>query len=154
MNVSELDLVALSQALDDHDPDREHFLDTRTGSLWTFVLSTSTDETRKRLAEIRADVGAGGGWVRVLSMTTQQAYEEIEDFIEEDVDPADRETLFEALEKKGAIRNFREALMRMGDVRARWTVYRRERSRARLGRFLEGLGLSVPASDPPAEVVE
>ena len=155
MNVSDLDLVALSQALDDHDPDREHYLSSRTGSLWTFVLSSSTDETRKRLADVRADAESGGEWVRIPSMTTQQAYEEIEDFVEDRVDAADRESLFEALEKKGALKNFRETLMSRPEVRSLWTGFRRDRSQERLERFLGSHGLSVPQPGlPPAGITE
>ncbi len=43
MNLSGTDRDALSRALDDSDPDREHFWDPQGGVLWTFVLSEATD---------------------------------------------------------------------------------------------------------------
>ena len=147
MNVSDLDLTALSQALDDSDPDREHYLDLASGSLWTFVFSDSTDETRRRLAGIRADLGVGH--CAIPSVTTQEAYEEIEDFIEGVEDAEVQEGLFQALESRGSFRNFREAILRYPEDRQRWSVHRRERSRSRLERFLEGLGLE-PATPNPA----
>jgi hypothetical protein len=151
MNVSDLDLGALSQALDDHDPDRQHFLDRESGSLWTFVFSESTDETRKRHDEIRSDGGLR--WVPVPSLTTQQAYEEIEDFVETVPDEEAQETLFRALERKGALRNFREVLLQLPETRTRWTGFRKERSAKRLGRFLRGLGLDLPEPEKEKEGV-
>jgi hypothetical protein len=68
LNVSDLDLAAVSQALDDYDPDREHYLDLNEGSIWTFVFSESTDETRRKVDRIRAD--SGGAHVRIPSITT------------------------------------------------------------------------------------
>jgi hypothetical protein len=139
MNVSDLDLAAISQALDDHDPDREHYLDLREGSLWTFVFSESTDETRSRLAEVTA--GEGSTHRRIPSMTAQEAYEEVEDFVEGLTDPEAQDRLFAALEKKGALRTFREALLVSAETRQGWTAFRRERSRSRLERFLAELGI-------------
>ncbi len=145
MNLSDLDPVALSQALNDHDPDREHWIDLERGSLWTFVFSESTDETRKRHEELRAD-SDGNRWARVPSMSTQEAYEEIEDFVEAVDDSAAQSSLFEAIEKKGALRNFREILMQLPEARAQWMTFRKERSGRRLDSFLGALGIERPAS--------
>jgi hypothetical protein len=146
MDLSKLDLPGVSQALDDSDPDREHFLDLREGSLWTFVFSESTDETRRRLGEIRA--GMGETYRAIPSMTTQEAYEEIEDFVEAVESPEVQEALFRAIERKGALRNFREAILQYPEERTRWSAHRRERSRRRLERFLESLGSpAAPSMD-------
>lgn len=145
MDLSRLDLPALSQALDDSDPDREHFVDLGDGSLWTFVLSESTDETRQRLVEIRA--GLGVSYREVPSMTTQEAYEEIEDFVEKVGNEKVQDALFAALERKGALRNFREAILQYPEERQQWSAHRRERSARRLDRFLESLGVE-PAPRP------
>jgi hypothetical protein len=145
MNLSKLDLSALSRALDDHDPDNEHYLDLETGSLWTFVFSDSTDETRKRREEI---LGRPEDAVRrVPSMTTQEAYEEIEDFVDTLSDQDIQDELFRALESRGAIRNFREALIHHPEERLQWSNLRKERSRRRLESFLQSLGIT--ASDIP-----
>jgi hypothetical protein len=146
MNLSDLDLGALSQALDDHDPDREHFLETATGSLWTFVYSEATDETRKRYDDV---TGSPGEWVRVPSRTLQEAYEEIEDFVDSLPEGDVQESLYRALERKRALRNFREAILHLSEERQAWTAHRKERSRARLERFLSDLGLSIPAEASP-----
>jgi hypothetical protein len=138
MDLSRLDLAALSQALDDADPDREHYVSIRDGSLWTFVLSESTDETRGRLEEIRA--GLGETHVAVPSVTTQEAYEEIEDFVEGVEDEKVQEALFDAIERKGALRNFREAILQYPDERQRWSQHRKARSSRRLEDFLRSLG--------------
>lgn len=144
MDLSQLDRSALSQALDDSDPDREHFLNLRDGSLWTFVFSESTDETRHRLDEIRAHLGET--WCAVPSMTTQEAFEEIEDFVEGVEDAKVQEALFAALERKGALRNFREAILRYPEERQRWSAHRRERTARRLERFLGSLGAESAAT--------
>ena len=145
MNASELDLTALSQALDDHDPDREHYLDLGAGSLWTFVFSEATDEARARHGEVNA--GLGAEWIRIPSMTLQEAYEEIEDFVDSLPEGEVQDGLYRALERKGALRNFREAILRLSDERQRWSAHRRECSRGRLERFLEDRGIALPAGN-------
>jgi hypothetical protein len=142
MNASQLDLNALSQALDDHDPDREHFLDLEAGSLWTFVFSEATDEARTRYAEVAG--APGGSWVRIPSMTLQEAYEEIEDFVDSLPEGEVQDGLYRALERKGALRNFREAIMRLSEERQGWSAHRRQGSRRRLEAFLETNGIVVP----------
>jgi hypothetical protein len=137
MDVSKLDLSALSQALDDHDPDREHYLDLQHGSLCSFVFSEFTDESRKKFDEIREALGAR--YVKIPSMTTREAYEEAEDFVDGLPDSGVQEELFRALENRGSIRNFREALLQHAEERLLWTGHRRERSARRLERFLATL---------------
>jgi len=140
MDLSKLDLPALSRALDDSDPDREHFLETATGSLWTFVFSQATDETRQRYEDV-----AGAEWLRIPSPSPREAYEEAEDFVERVAEEETREALFGALERRGSLRDFREELMRYPDVRADWLSLRRRRSRERLEAFLAAHGLEMPA---------
>lgn len=137
MNVSELDRGAVARALDDHDPDREHYLALEDGSVWTFVFSDATDETRERHEAILA--GLGTTHLRIPSQTPQEAFEEIEDFVEGMSDPKAQDELFVALEKRGAFRNFREALLRHPDEHRRWREGRRESSRRRLEAFLASL---------------
>ena len=149
MNVSQLDLDSLRRALEDHDPDREHFLDLENGSLWTFVFSEASDETRKQHDRVRD--GLGKTWVRVPSMTPQAAFEEIEDFVEEMSDPEAQAALFVALERRGAFRNFREALLQMPEEHRRWRSLRREASQRRLEAFLGELGVKPEAA--PEEAV-
>lgn len=149
MKLSEPDLKALSQALDDPDPDREHFLELETGSLWTFVFSEATDETRKRHSEV---VEAPEQWFRVPSMTLQEAYEELEDFVDSLPEGASQEALYTALEKKRALRRFREAIMDLPEERQGWLAHRRAASQARLERLLAELGWSAEESESKAPV--
>jgi hypothetical protein len=148
MNVSDLDRGALARALDDHDPDREHYLALEDGSVWTFVFSGATDETRERRDVVLA--GLGTTYLRIPSRTPQEAFEEIEDFVEGMSDPKAQDQLFVALERRGAFRNFREALLRHPDEHRRWRERRREASRCRLAAFLATLGIEERA-EPAAE---
>lgn len=141
LNLSDIDMNALSHALDDSDPDREHFLDLENASLWTFVFSEATDETRNRHEGVLSD---SGRWHRVPSRTTQQTYEEIEDFVESLPEDRVQDGLFRALERRGAFRNFREALMEHPEVRQQWLSVSKKRSRDRLERFLDVLGWAHP----------
>lgn len=140
MNVSDLDLDALSRALDDSDPDREHYLHLPTGSLWTFVFSQATDEARARYDVVRADTA---GWLQIPSPSPRESYEDAEDFVEQIGPEETRESLFGALERRGSLKDFREELMRHPDERARWVALGRRRSRERLEAFLRSLGLEV-----------
>ncbi len=145
MNLSGTDRDALSRALDDSDPDREHFWDPQGGVLWTFVLSEATDESRRRRDAIAAAI-PGGPWMRIPSRTTGSAFEEMEDFVEEISDAEVRNRLFAVLESKGAFRAFREFLLENAPERSRWEVFRSERSGRRLAAFLD----SLPSSSTPA----
>ena len=66
---------------------------------------------------------------------------------EEIRDPEMQAALFRALERRGAFRNFREALIRSPEEHTRWRARRREGTRRRLESFLESLGVE-PASVP------
>jgi hypothetical protein len=150
MDVSKLDLSALSGALDDYDPDREHYLDLQHGSICSFVFSEFTDESRKRFDEIREALGER--YVKIPSMTTQEAYEEAEDFVDSLQDLGVQEELFRALESRGSIRNFRESLLQHPEERLLWAGQRKERSARRLRNFLEtlqGLQPGVTAGTKP-----
>lgn len=148
MDVSRLDLAALSRALDDSDPDREHYLEPETGAQWTFVFSQATDETRRRYDEVQGALGQG--WSRIPSPTPREAYEEAEDFVEGLGEGALQDALFVALERKGSLKDFREELMRYPDIRAQWLALRRRRSRERLEDYLADLGLELPAESSGA----
>jgi len=141
MNLSDLDLGALSRALDDSDPDREHYLHRDRGTLWTFVFSEATDETRLRYEEVRA--GLTDGWLQIPSPSPREAYEDAEDFVERIEHEEVRESLFGSLERRGSLKDFREELMRHPDVRAEWLAACRRRSRERLDAFLRTLGLAL-----------
>ena len=80
-------------------------------------------------------------------MTLQEAYEEVEDFVDSLPGGDVQDDLYRALDRKGALRNFREAIMRLSDERQGWTAHRRERSRARLAAFLESRGLAQAAPE-------
>ncbi len=146
MDLSALDLGALTRALDDPDPDREHFMDLASGSLWTFVLSQATDESRRRYDDIQA--GQAGDWVRLPAPTPREAYEDAEDFVESLAATPVRESLFDALERRGSLKDFRERLMEHPDERASWLALRRARSRERLDAFLRSIGRE-PLAQPP-----
>ncbi len=146
MNPPDLDLQALSLALDDYDPDHEHFLDLESGRVWTFVISDSTAETRRRHQKVVAALNTA--YRRLPSRTTQEAYEEMEDFVEELQEPKVRDALFATLERKGAFRAFREALLQLPTERQQWSAFRRERSERRLQAFLRSLETSVEKDMP------
>jgi Uncharacterised protein family (UPF0158) len=141
MNASDVDLNALSHALDDSDPDREHFFDLDSASLWTFVFSEATDEAREEYERARTSPDR---WRPVPSRSPQETFEEIEDFVESLPEGDVQDALFGALERRGAFRNFREALMEHQEVRAQWLAVSKRRSRERLAGFLESIGLALP----------
>jgi 23S rRNA maturation-related 3'-5' exoribonuclease YhaM len=143
MDLSKFDIAAIKRALDDHDPDREHFVVLADGSVWTFVFSEATDETREQYEAVQA--GLGDTHVAVPSRSPQEAFEEIEDFVEEMKDEKLQAQLFTALEKKRAFRNFRETLLQHPEEHRRWRILRKAALQARLDGFLRSMGLE-PAS--------
>lgn len=148
MDLSNLDIAAITRALDDHDPDREHFLDLGDGSVWTFVFSEATDETRERHEAILKALGETHR--RIPSQSPQEAFEEVEDFVEGIKDEKLQNQLFTALEKRRALRNFREVLLQQTEEHRRWRAIRKESSRVRLEAFLDDLGLEPAPEAAPA----
>ncbi|HET9887327.1 MAG TPA: UPF0158 family protein [bacterium] len=137
MNLSSIDREALSRALDDHDPDRELYLSLVDGTLQLFVLSEATDETRALQEKVQSLVGKS--FVRVTSMTSQEAFEEMEDFADSLDDASAKDALFRTLEGKGAFRRFREVMLENAPLRERWMEFRAQRSQNRLEKFLRTL---------------
>jgi hypothetical protein len=148
MSLSPLDREALARALDDSDPDREHFLHVEDGTIWTFVVSEATDESRSMYERVQE--GAGPHWRRIPSKSLQETFEELEDFVDNLSDPSVRRSLFSTLEGKGAFRLFREFMLDHPAERALWEDFRAERSRRRVERFLQSLsatsGIAPPVS--------
>lgn len=152
MSVSSFDHDAIRRALDDFDPDHEHFANLREGSVWTFVFSEATDETRGQLDAVVSELGQG--WVRIPSKTSQEAFEEMEDFVEGMNDTGSQNLLFAALESRGAFRAFREFMLEHPEVRGPWEEFRALRLDQRTQRFLDSLSPS-PApteTESPAPV--
>ena len=148
MNLSPQNRESLIKALDDFDPDREHFVRRDDGSLWTFVLSEATDESREKLETILGPESEV--WARVPSRSSRDAFEEIEDFVELLEDVESRRTLFATLEGRGAFRAFREFMLEHPAERASWEEFRAARSERRFATFLE----SLDGSATPARAVE
>jgi hypothetical protein len=146
MNLSSIDRESLSRALDDHDPDRELYLSLIDGSLQVFVLSEATDETRARQERIQSELGKS--YVRVSSMTSQEAFEEMEDFADSLEDVSTRDMLFKTLEGKGAFRRFREVMLESAPLRERWNDFRAERSKNRLEKFIRILAAREEVTFP------
>ncbi|HMB69068.1 MAG TPA: UPF0158 family protein, partial [bacterium] len=111
----------------------------------------ASDETRKEYERVQGALGAG--WVRIPSVTPQVAFEEIEDFVEEMADAEAQAALFVALERRGAFRNFREALLQMPEEHRRWRSLRREASQRRLDAFLKELGVEPEPEPASGEAV-
>jgi hypothetical protein len=137
MSHSMFDREALARALEDPDPDHEHFLRVGDGHLWSFVVSGASDETRAQYDHVLQEIGRT--WLRIPSRSSQETFEEMEDFVEEIQDPGMRRALFAALESKGAFRAFREFMLEHPHERALWEEFRSERARVRLDRFLASL---------------
>jgi hypothetical protein len=79
----------------------------------------------------------------VPSPSPRESYEDAEDFVERLDAEETRDALFDALERRGSLKDFREELMRHPEERAQWLARCRRRSRERLEAFLRTLGLDA-----------
>ncbi|MAF27006.1 MAG: UPF0158 family protein [Gemmatimonadota bacterium] len=135
--IASIDRAALSRALEDADSDREHYLCLTAGTLHTFVRSRASDESAD--AYERVQEGLGDEFLRIPSRNPQAAFEEIEDFVESVENPEIRDEFFRAIERRGALRNFREAILPHSQEMQRWSEWRREGREKRMEGFLRSL---------------
>jgi len=111
LDLTQLDLGDLAEALEDHSYDHSWWLDPKTGEvvLWNDYFEEQGEpdpETR--------------GLRTIDPIPSHEGYEDMEDFIERVRNPQARDLLERAIAGRGAFRRFKDALLDFPEVRDAW----------------------------------
>jgi predicted nucleotidyltransferase len=132
LDLTNVDLSDLAQALEDHPYEHSWWLDPETGEvvLWS-DYSEEQGEPDPEAHGLRA----------IDPIPSHEGYEDMEEFIDRVRDPHARELLARAIAGRGAFRRFKDTLLEFPDVREAWFRFHDTRVERRAIRWLLEEGL-------------
>jgi predicted nucleotidyltransferase len=134
LELSAVDLDALSQALEDHSDFVSWFVDPASGEVvpWSADMDLPDPEDR--------------GACYVEPLPSWEAYEDLQDFVARVPERRAAELLARAIEGRGAFRRFKDTLFEFPAVREAWFAFHDVRMRRRAVEWLRDAGLVEEAS--------
>ena len=132
LDLQDIDLGDLAEALEDHSYEHSWWLDAHTGEvvLWSEALE---DEAERHPEE---------QGLRAIDPTpSHEAYEDMQDFIERVRNPQARDLLERAIAGRGAFRRFKDTLLDFPELREAWFRFHDARVERRAIRWLVDEGL-------------
>lgn len=122
LELDQVDLQELSDALEDHSEFHSWWLEPRTGAIqpWSEELY---EDGRKDPAD--------AGWLPVPRVESSEAYGDMVDFIDGVADPRARDLLSRAIEGRGAFGRFKHTLSEFPELRSAWFDLHRTRMERR-----------------------
>jgi len=132
LDLEQIDLSTLAEALEDHSEEVTWWLYPRTGEVqpWSEYPSSEEEESPgdRRL-------------IRIEPLPSRVGYEDMEDFIGRLGDVRARDLLQRAIEGRGAFRRFKDTLLEFPDLRAAWFVFHDARTQRRALEWLADEGI-------------
>lgn len=151
-----IDLEDLLDVMDWHSEGLDHYLDLKTGDVVLYHKELGEREEgdppepawqREQREMNRAiDEAAGGRYIFIEPVSSDDNYRRMEDFAESVRDPRLREELFTTLRGKGAFRRFKDALW--GSARDAWHRYERDRLMEYAKEWLDSLKVAYELKGP------
>jgi predicted nucleotidyltransferase len=142
LELAQIDLAALAEALQDASDEHEWWFDPRTGEvvLWSeFYRELGEGHPEERDLRFIEPIGS------------EEAYRDMEDFVARVPDTRSRDRLARAIEGRGAFRRFRDALHDLPDEeRQAWFAFRDARMERRALEWLADHGDVDRAAAEPA----
>lgn len=135
LDVRNIDVDSLVQALEDHSPDANWWLDPRTGEVEPRFDSS--------LEDVEDDPEARG-LVPIEAIPSSEAYRDMEDFIARVRDPKARDVLERAIAGRGAFRRFKDTLLEFPELREAWFAFHDARMERRAIGWLADADLIPP----------
>jgi len=132
LDLKDIDLGDLCEALDDHSYEQNWWLDPSTGEvvLWN-DYSREQGEPEPELRGLRP----------IEPTPSREEYADMEDFIDRVRDPRARDLLSRAIEGRGAFRRFKDTLFDFPELREAWFRFRDVRAERRAIEWLSDAGL-------------
>ncbi len=122
LDLQQVDLSTLAEALEDHTYEHQWWLDPRSGEVELHLEELESDELGD--PEER-------GLVFLEPTASSDAYADMADFSERVREPAARATLQRAIAGRGAFRRFKDALIDLPELRQVWFDFRDARTQRR-----------------------
>lgn len=137
LDVADIDLATLAEALEDHSGDTEWWFDPRSGEVEPRPSEHSLDQDGQ-------DHPDEDALVMVYPLASGIGYRDMEDFVSRVRDPSARELLRRAIEGRGAFRRFKDTLFGFPDLREAWFAFHDSRAERRALEWLSQEGVIDP----------
>jgi predicted nucleotidyltransferase len=124
LDLKQVDLRSLGEALEDHSDTDEWWLDPATGEVEPWRADHAFDEPDEERPSDR-------GWIFVEPIPPQVGYGDMEDFIARVRDSRARDLLQRAIAGRGAFRRFKDTLFEFPELREAWFKFRDARMERR-----------------------
>lgn len=124
LDVANIDLATLAEALEDHSGDTEWWFDPRSGQVEPWSSDHSLDDPDEEGPDER-------DLVMVFPLPSAIGYRDMEDFVARVRDPRARDLLRRAIEGRGAFRRFKDTLLEFPDLRTAWFAFHDARAERR-----------------------
>src|SRR6266498_593669 len=134
LDLEQVDLRSLAEALEDHSPETRWWFDPRTGDTEPYLADpvyVDPDE----------DDPLDRGLIQIEPIPSREAYGDMEDFIARVRDPRARDLLERAVAGRGAFRRFKDTLLDFQDLREVWFAFHDARMERRVIEWLADQGL-------------
>jgi len=134
LDLEQVDLRSLAEALEDHSPETRWWFDPRTGDTEPYLADpvyVDPDE----------DDPLDRGLIQIEPIPSRDAYGDMEDFIARVRDPRARDLLERAVAGRGAFRRFKDTLLDFQDLREVWFAFHDARMENRAIQWLADEGL-------------
>jgi len=109
-------------------------------------LDLSNSEGQEIRDAHQVETALGERFIAIPAGEQRQGYRDMVDFIETIQDPRLKTRLQQAINKRGAFRNFKDALSVYPNVRERWFTFKDDRLRQRVLAWLADEGIEVDVS--------
>ncbi len=146
------DLEELCAAFEDSSMDNRYYLDLETGEV-IFISDSYMDAEEKEELDETIDEWLGERYIWIPRMSSDEGYEDMEDFIETVEDENLKEKLCIAINGRRAFRRFKDVLLRYPDERERWFKFQNARVIKRVREWLEDEGIEI-VKPKPIEIKE
>lgn len=142
LDLEQVDLASLCEALEDHSDSTQWWLDPSTGKVepWSSDRWAIEDDEDPHPAE--------RDWIPIEPLSSRGSYADLEEFTERVRDPRARDLLERAIAGRGAFRRFKDTLFDFPELREAWFKFHDARTERRALQWLADEGL---VDEPAAE---
>ncbi len=130
LELAQIDLSELAEALEDHSYEHEWYIDRATGEI--LMRSDHVDDVEDL---------EGRDLVAIASTPSDEGYQDLVDFSTRVRDHRARDLLMRAIEGRGAFRRFKDTLFEFPDLRKDWFAFHDTRMERRAIEWLRDEGL-------------
>jgi hypothetical protein len=138
LDLQQVRLRSLAEALEDHSPETSWWFDPRTGDSDPYLDPGFADHGEEEHPSDR-------GLIPIEPIPSREAYGDMQDFIGQVRDPRVRDLLERAIAGRGAFRRFKDTLQEHPELRQGWFAFHDARMERRAIEWLADQGLVDPA---------